>query len=175
MNIGSENNYRRIHVRNDDSSGFSEQRKSIEPEFDQRSFPRGHRYNGKQKFEKDFYVWMLFMLSYTPDKHSLYSTIALYNKMNHTHFDEFLLMFNWRIDFSLASRLSVFKQLNVAVGHFSNNSHQCHTGLCFVWHVFVLTTFVSSTKMWKTWNYELLLSALAINKFLTSFPKIYKL
>ena len=79
-------NKHRIYVRNDDSSGFSEQRKSIEPEFDQRSFPRGHKYNGKQKFEKDFYVWMLFLLSYTPDKHLLYSTIALYNKMNHTSF-----------------------------------------------------------------------------------------
>ena len=52
-----------------------------------RSFPRGHRYKRKQKYEKNFYVWLLFLLSYTPDKHSLYSAIALYNKMNHTHFD----------------------------------------------------------------------------------------
>ena len=48
----------------------------------------------------------------------------------------------------MASRLSIFKQMNVAVGLYSNNSHQCYTRLCFVWHVFVLTTFVSSTKMW---------------------------
>ena len=52
-----------------------------------RSFPRGHRYKRKQKYEKNFYVWLLFLLSYTPDKHSLYSAIALYNKMNHTHLD----------------------------------------------------------------------------------------
>ena len=117
----------------------------------------------------------LFLLRYTPDdKHSPYSTIALYNKMNHTHFDEFLPMFNWRTDLSLASRLSVFKKIKVAVGHFNNNSHQCHTGLCFVWYVSVLTAFVSSTKMWKTWNYELLLLALAINKFLSSSPNLEK-
>ena len=52
-----------------------------------RSFPRGHRYKRKQKYEKNFYVWLLFLLSYTPDKHSLYSAIALYNKINHTHLD----------------------------------------------------------------------------------------